>query len=142
MEKGADFGILSRSPLMKASGMSDTDDSQTEIEAIDARLPLDAWHRERGARMVSFAGYVMPIQYEGIMAEHLWTREHAGLFDVSHMGQLLFSGEDADKALEALLPGDIIGLKDRSEEHTSELQSLMRISYAVFCLKKKKNKKR
>src|SRR3546814_1100255 len=52
------------------------------------------------------------IQYEGIMAEHLWTREHAGLFDVSHMGQLLFSGEDADKALEALLPGDIIGLKD------------------------------
>src|SRR3546814_12180114 len=62
--------------------------------------------------MVSFAGYVMPIQYEGIMAEHLWTREHAGLFDVSHMGQLLFSGEDADKALEALLPGDIIGLKD------------------------------
>src|SRR3546814_892434 len=112
MEKGADFGILSRSPLMKASGMSDTDDSQTEIEAIDARLPLNAWHRERGARMVSFAGYVMPIQYEGIMAEHLWTREHAGLFDVSHMGQLLFSGEDADKALEALLPGDIIGLKD------------------------------
>src|SRR3546814_10852312 len=62
--------------------------------------------------MVSFAGYVMPIQYEGIMAEHLWTREHAGLFDVSHMGLLLFSGEDADKALEALLPGDIIGLKD------------------------------
>src|SRR3546814_4363480 len=128
MEKGADFGILSRSPLMKASGMSDTDDSQTEIEAIDARLPLDAWHRERGARMVSFAGYVMPIQYEGIMAEHLWTREHAGLFDVSHMGQLLFSGEDADKALEA-----------RSEEHTSELQSLMRISYAVFFLKTKTN---
>src|SRR3546814_3645514 len=66
MEKGADFGILSRSPLMKASGMSDTDDSQTEIEAIDARL--------------------------------------------------------------------------RSEEHTSELQSLMRISYAVLCLKKKKKK--
>src|SRR3546814_3975736 len=97
---------------MKASGMSDTDDSQTEIEAIDARLPLDAWHRERGARMVSFAGYVMPIQYEGIMAEHLWTREHAGLFDVSHMGQLLFSGEDAGKALETLLPGDIIGLKE------------------------------
>src|SRR3546814_16986910 len=62
--------------------------------------------------MVSFAGYVMPIQYEGIMAEHLWTREHAGLFDVSHMGQLLFSGEDAGKALETLLPGDIIGLKE------------------------------
>src|SRR3546814_13593096 len=79
---------------------------------MEACLPVDAWTRERGARMVSCAGYVMPIQYEGIMAEHLWTREHAGLFDVSHMGQLLFSGEDADKALEALLPGDIIGLKD------------------------------
>src|SRR3546814_10113207 len=46
------------------------------------------------------------------MAEHLWTREHAGLFDVSHMVQLLFSGEDAGKALETLLPGDIIGLKE------------------------------
>jgi aminomethyltransferase len=41
--------------------------------------------------MVGFAGYSMPIQYEGIMAEHLWTRESAGLFDVSHMGQMLFS---------------------------------------------------
>lgn len=73
-------------------------------------LPLDAWHRKQGARMVSFAGYQMPIQYEGIMAEHLWTRESAGLFDVSHMGQLLVSGEGADAALEALLPGDIVGL--------------------------------
>src|SRR3546814_19550627 len=87
MEKGADFGILSRSPLMKASGMSDTDDSQTEIEAIDARLPLDAWHRESGARMVSFAGYVMPTHYEGIMAKPLWTRETAGLLELSHMGK-------------------------------------------------------
>ena len=42
--------------------------------------------------MVPFAGYEMPVQYEGIMAEHLWTREHAGLFDVSHMGQLLVHG--------------------------------------------------
>lgn len=73
-------------------------------------LPLDAWHRARGGRMVPFAGYEMPVQYEGIMAEHLWTREHAGLFDVSHMGQLLFSGEGADTGLETLLPGDIVGL--------------------------------
>ena len=75
-------------------------------------LPLDAWHRARGARMVSFAGYEMPIQYEGIMAEHLWTRTHAGLFDVSHMGQLLFHGPNLDKALESLLPGDLQSLKD------------------------------
>ncbi|NNM77516.1 glycine cleavage system aminomethyltransferase GcvT [Sphingomonas sp. ID1715] len=73
-------------------------------------LPLDAWHRVRGARMVPFAGYHMPIQYEGIIAEHLWTRSSAGLFDVSHMGQLLISGPDAAAALEALLPGDIKGL--------------------------------
>ena len=76
-----------------------------------ATLPLDAWHRERGGRMVEFAGYWMPIQYEGIMAEHLWTRENAGLFDVSHMGQLALSGEGAAQALEALVPGDISSLK-------------------------------
>ena len=75
-------------------------------------LPLDNWHRARGARMVPFAGYEMPIQYEGIMAEHLWTRENAGLFDVSHMGQLLFHGPDIDRALETLLPGDLLALKD------------------------------
>jgi aminomethyltransferase len=73
-------------------------------------LPLDAWHRARGARMVPFAGYAMPIQYEGIMAEHAWTREHAGLFDVSHMGQLTLSGEGLDDALEAILPADVKSL--------------------------------
>jgi len=73
-------------------------------------LPLDAWHRARGARMVPFAGYAMPIQYEGIMAEHAWTREHAGLFDVSHMGQLLISGEGLDESLEAILPADVKSL--------------------------------
>ncbi|UUL81387.1 glycine cleavage system aminomethyltransferase GcvT [Sphingomonas qomolangmaensis] len=80
-----------------------------ETPAIET-LPLDAWHRGRGARMVEFAGYHMPIQYDGIMAEHLWVRESAGLFDVSHMGQLRIEGEGADAALEALLPGDIKGL--------------------------------
>ncbi|WP_025291582.1 glycine cleavage system aminomethyltransferase GcvT [Sphingomonas sanxanigenens] len=74
-------------------------------------LPLDGWHRAQGARMVDFAGYQMPIQYEGILAEHLWTRAHAGLFDVSHMGQLFLSGEGLDAALEALLPADVAGLK-------------------------------
>jgi aminomethyltransferase len=70
------------------------------------KLPLDAWHRERGGRMVPFAGYEMPVQYEGIIAEHNWTRTNAGLFDVSHMGQLFIAGRDTDKALEKLLPGD------------------------------------
>ena len=86
--------------------MSDNEGPEIEIQT----LPLDAWHRARDGRMVEFAGYHMPVQYEGIMAEHLWTRESAGLFDVSHMGQLLFTGDGADAALEALLPGDIKGL--------------------------------
>ena len=73
-------------------------------------LPLDAWHRARGGRMVPFAGYVMPVQYDGIMAEHLWCREQAGLFDVSHMGQLVFTGAGAAEALERVLPGDVTGL--------------------------------
>lgn len=81
-----------------------------EIDAVEPdlrSLPLDDWHRARGGRMVGFAGYHMPIQYEGIMAEHLWTRENAGLFDVSHMGQLSFTGEGLDDALEAVLPASI-----------------------------------
>jgi len=74
-------------------------------------LPLDALHRRLGARMVSFAGYAMPIQFDGIIAEHLWTREHAGLFDVSHMGQLLVEGEGAAEWLESLAPGDFKALQ-------------------------------
>jgi len=84
----------------------------TETTENLATLPLDGWHRAQGGRMVPFAGYEMPVQYEGIMAEHLWSREHAGLFDVSHMGQLLFHGPDVDRALETLLPGDLMALKD------------------------------
>jgi aminomethyltransferase len=86
------------------------DAPEPDEDDAPARLALDGWHRARGARMVSFAGYEMPIQYDGIVAEHLWTRTSAGLFDVSHMGQLQISGPDAAAALEALLPGDIIGL--------------------------------
>src|SRR5690606_23350259 len=54
--------------------------------------PLNAAHRALGARMVGFGGYDMPVQYEGVLAEHRWTREHAGLFDVSHMGQCKITG--------------------------------------------------
>ena len=88
--------------------MIDGADEYVEIET--EALPLDAWHRAKGARMVAFAGYHMPIQYEGIMAEHHWTRDNAGLFDVSHMGQLILSGEGAAEALERLCPGDISAL--------------------------------
>ncbi len=92
--------------------MTDTEltDDEAAIDVVTEVLPLDAWHRAKGGRMVEFAGYWMPVQYEGIMAEHLWVREHAGLFDVSHMGQLYLSGEGLDDALEAALPGDVKGL--------------------------------
>lgn len=73
--------------------------------------PLNALHLELGARMVPFAGYSMPVQYPaGLMAEHLHTRSAAGLFDVSHMGQLRLVGPDAAAAFESLMPVDVIGL--------------------------------
>ncbi len=74
--------------------------------------PLNALHVELGARMVPFAGYSMPVQYPaGLMAEHHHTRTAAGLFDVSHMGQLRLVGADAAAAFETLIPVDVIGLQ-------------------------------
>ena len=74
-------------------------------------VPLDALHIALGARMVPFAGYSMPVQYpQGLMAEHKHTRSAAGLFDVSHMGQLRLVGPDAAAAFESLIPVDVIDL--------------------------------
>jgi aminomethyltransferase len=94
-------------------------------ETADAPLkstPLSALHRELGARMVPFAGYSMPVQYPtGILAEHAWTRENAGLFDVSHMGQAVLAGPDhatTAAALEALVPGDVLGLAPGRQRYT------------------------
>ena len=92
----------------------DDDDEEIGVEL----LPLDAWHRAQGGRMVPFAGYEMPVQYDGIMAEHVWTRESAGLFDVSHMGQLLLSGEGLDAALETLVPADVRGIKRHAQKYS------------------------
>ena len=73
--------------------------------------PLHALHLELGARMVPFAGYSMPVQYpKGLMAEHLQVRASAGLFDVSHMGQLRLEGADGAAAFETLIPVDVLGL--------------------------------
>jgi aminomethyltransferase len=91
--------------------------------------PLDAWHRRLGARMVEFAGYAMPVQYDltgdlasrcrgGVMAEHLHCRSQAALFDVSHMGQAMLTGATAAAALEHLVPGDIIGLKPGRQRYS------------------------
>ena len=83
------------------------------------RTPLYDLHRELGAKMVPFAGWDMPVQYpKGILQEHLWCRAHAGLFDVSHMGQLRIEGTDAATAMERLVPGNIEGLASGSARYT------------------------
>lgn len=74
--------------------------------------PLRQAHVDLGARMVPFAGYAMPVQYrEGVLKEHLWTRQSAGLFDVSHMGQARLRGDRVFEAFERVTPGDFRGLK-------------------------------
>ena len=81
--------------------------------------PLTEAHVALGARMVPFAGYDMPVQYaEGVLKEHLWTREHAGLFDVSHMGQARLRGVAPLSAFEEIVPGDFIGLKPGKQKYS------------------------
>jgi aminomethyltransferase len=91
------------------------------------QTPLMALHRRLGARMVPFAGYQMPVQYKtGIVAEHVWTRTNAGLFDVSHMGQIVLSGADHPTlaaALERLVPADIAGLEPGRIRYTQFIAS-------------------
>jgi aminomethyltransferase len=83
------------------------------------RTPLHSLHLALGAKMVPFAGYEMSVHYpSGILDEHLHTRSQAGLFDVSHMGQLRLTGGDPLKALEALVPGDLLGLSPQCMRYT------------------------
>lgn len=84
-----------------------------------AKTPLHQLHVELGARMVPFAGFEMPLQYSaGILSEHNHTRAQAGLFDVSHMGQLRLAGDGAAGALERLVPGDILSLAPGQMRYT------------------------
>jgi aminomethyltransferase len=104
--------------------------SESVVQDPLLRTPLHGAHAAQGARFVPFAGYEMPVQYaEGVLAEHRWTREHAGLFDVSHMGPALLTldkptgNPEADHlviatALELLVPGDIVGLKRGRQRYT------------------------
>ncbi|HPF47423.1 MAG: glycine cleavage system aminomethyltransferase GcvT [Alphaproteobacteria bacterium] len=83
------------------------------------KTPLYSLHEDLGGKMVPFAGYLMPVQYPlGVMGEHNHTREKAGLFDVSHMGQVVIKGDGADKWLETLVPGNIIDLKTNRIRYT------------------------
>ena len=99
------------------------------------KLPLDALWRARTSKFGGFAGYDMPIQFEGLIAEHNWTRDHAGLFDVSHMGPCFLllpgahglKGDDAHveiaKRIERLVPADIQGLKPGQVRYTMLLNA-------------------
>ncbi|KGJ05346.1 aminomethyltransferase [Paracoccus halophilus] len=82
------------------------------------RTKLYDLHVAHGAKMVPFAGWEMPVQYPmGVMGEHQHTRAHAGLFDVSHMGQVILRGEGVAEALETLVPADILGLKQGRQRY-------------------------
>lgn len=104
--------------------MTDAATSTTTTPSELRQTPLAAAHNALGARMVPFAGYEMPVQYApGVLKEHVWTRDNAGLFDVSHMGQALLIARDgrydtAALALEALVPADILGLKPGQQRYT------------------------
>jgi len=90
----------------------------TDTTQILRKTPLHALHVELGGKMVPFAGYDMPVQYPtGILKEHLHTREKAGLFDVSHMGQAFLSGDDPARALERVTPADLVGLKEGMQRY-------------------------
>ncbi|MCV2360858.1 glycine cleavage system aminomethyltransferase GcvT [Paucibacter sp. TC2R-5] len=93
------------------------------------KTPLHALHIELGAKMVPFGGYDMPVQYAmGVMAEHKHTRAAAGLFDVSHMGQVLLKGDGASAALETIVPVDVIDLglfKQRYALFTNETGGIL-----------------
>jgi aminomethyltransferase len=86
------------------------------------RTPLYEAHVASGGRMVPFAGYEMPVQYAGpdggVLNEHRWTRNHAGLFDVSHMGQARLTGADPQASFEKLTPGDFTGLKPGKQRYS------------------------
>jgi aminomethyltransferase len=93
-------------------------DQMSETNETLKQTPLYALHLELGGKLVPFAGYAMPVQYPaGILKEHLHTREKAGLFDVSHMGQAFLSGADPARALESLTPADLAGLPEGMQRY-------------------------
>ena len=80
--------------------------------------PLFQIHEQLGAKMAPFAGWNMPIQYKGVLQEHLTVRDGVGLFDVSHMGEIEIIGEDAEKLLQTLITNDIYKMSDNSILYT------------------------
>lgn len=87
----------------------------------EKKTPLYERHVQAGGKMVPFAGYILPVQYTGVIAEHMAVREKAGLFDVSHMGEVLYTGKDAFANLQRLLTNDFTGMPDG------------RVRYSLMC---------
>ncbi len=88
------------------------------MEDLPKRTPLSAVHEASGARMMEFGGWWMPVQYKGILDEHRAVRSAAGLFDISHMGQLLVGGKDSEAWLNAMLTNDVRHLGDGQGQYT------------------------
>ncbi len=110
----------------------------TNQQTSSQKTPLYNDHVALKARMVDFAGWIMPIQYEGIKEEHAWTRQHVGLFDVSHMGEIRVKGTEAVAALQWLTTNDVSAL-EKGQAHYSLLpndQGGLVDDIFVYCLEK------
>ena len=99
--------------------MTDTSENQTNHSAEIKRTPLYECHRELGARFVDFRGCDMPVQYNNIQEEHHAVRNHAGLFDVSHMGEVFVTGADAVGAVNTLITNDLEAIADGQACYTA-----------------------
>lgn len=106
------MGLLTTTTPVVVPNVGGPEHVASDHEITDLNeTPLNRLHRSLGGKMVPFAGYAMPVQYPmGILKEHLHTRSDAGLFDVSHMGQASLSGQNVDRALESLVPGELQAL--------------------------------
>ncbi len=97
--------------MAKGEGVEDQDESLKQTALLDR-------HKALGARIVPFAGWVMPVQYEGILAEHRAVRSAAGLFDLGHMGQVDVSGPDAMPFLQWVTTNDVSRLADGDAQYS------------------------
>ena len=86
---------------------------------MDKKTPLYETHVRQGAKMVEFGGWLMPVQYSGILAEHRAVREQAGLFDVSHMGEVMITGPEATAYLQRLVTNDVTRIADNQAQYTA-----------------------
>src|SRR5262245_42843679 len=82
------------------------------------KTPLYEWHRSHGAKLVEFGGWLMPVSYEGVLAEHQAVRERCGLFDISHMGEIFVSGPGAEAFLQRVTTNDVARLKDGEAQYS------------------------